>query len=413
MGSVTDLTKVPGMAEYGRPLKTVADALRLRAALINRMEEANLVEDEALRRRLVTFVVVGGGYTGVETAGQVFDLVRGVQPMYNRIKREEIRVVLVHSRGELLAEIGPELGNYAREALAKRGLEIRLNSRVQEVTASRVILDNGEPIETHSIISTIGNAPNPVITRLCNEIGVTRDRGRVEVEPTLRVKGFDELWSAGDCARVPWSDRGEMKDAPPTAQFAMRQGTLLGQNMAAALSGGELRPFKFRYLGQLASIGAYEAVAEVMGMRFKGFIAWWMWRSIYLGKLPSFKRKLRVMVDWTFDLMFSRDVSLVLPPPEDVLRAIHLEEGEELFAAEDPCRGVYYVRKGEVVLEDVSGELRRYLPGDVIHREALDATGCWKGQARAIVSSDLVVFRQMALKLLQEELEIRSVKAGR
>lgn len=411
MGSVTDMTKVPGMTEYGRPLKTVADALRLRASVINRMEEANLVEDEALRRRLLTFVVVGGGYTGVETAGQVFDLVREVQPLYSRVKREELRVVLVHSRGELLAEIGPELGNYAREALAERGLEIRLNSRVTEVTAARVILNQGDAIETHSIISTIGNAPHPVIMKLCDEIGVSRDRGRVEVEPTLRVKGFENLWSAGDCARVPWSDRGELKDAPPTAQFAMRQGTLLGRNMAAALSGGTLQPFKFRYLGQLASIGAHEAVAEVMGMRFKGFLAWWMWRTIYLSKLPSFKRKLRVMLGWTFDLVFSRDVSLVLPPPEDVLRAIHLEEGEELFAAGDVCRGVYYVRTGEVVLAGVSGEIRRYGAGDVIHREALNAAGCWKGQARTTMSSDLVVFRQMALKLLQKELEIRSVRS--
>ena len=410
LGSVTDMSKVPGMAEYGRPLKTVADALRLRAAVINRMEEANLVEDGALRRRLLTFVAVGGGYTGVETAGQVFDLVRAVEPMYSRVKRDELRVVLVHSRGELLAEIGPELGSYAREALEKRGLEIRLNSRVQEVTASRVILNQGDDIETHTIISTIGNSPNPVVTKLCDEIGVTRDRGRVVVDSNLRVNGFDELWSAGDGAQVPWSDRGELKDAPPTAQFALRQGALLGRNMAAALSGGELRSFTFRYLGQLAAIGSHEAVAEVMGMRFRGFIAWWMWRTIYLSKLPGLKRKLRVVVGWTFDLVFARDISLVLPPPEDVLRAIHLQVDEELFAAGDPCRGVFYVRTGAVVLASVSGEQRRYGAGDVIHREALDATGCWKGQARATESSDLVVFRQMALKLLQEDLEIRGVK---
>ncbi len=407
LGSVTDLTKVPGMAEYGRPLKTVSDALRLRAAVINRMEEANLVEDPALRRRLLTFVVVGGGYTGVETAGQVFDLVHGVQPFYSRVEREDLRVVLVHSRGELLAEIGPELGNYARDALAKRGLEIRLNSRVTEVTASRVILDQGEAIEAHTFISTIGNAPHPVIANLCDQIGVKRNRGRVEVEPTLCVNGVDALWAAGDCARVPWRDRGVLKDAPPTAQFAMRQGTLLGRNIATALSGGSLRPFAFRYLGQLASIGAREAVAEVLGMRFKGFIAWWMWRSIYLSKLPGLKRKLRVVVDWTFDLLFARDISLVLPPPEDVLRAIHLQTDEELFAAGDPCRGVYYVRQGEIVLQGVSGEQRRYAKGEVIHREALDEFGCWSGQARATESSDLVVFRQMALKLLQEDLELR------
>jgi len=407
LGSVTDLSRVPGMAEYGRPLKNVADALRIRASVINRMEEANLVEDPELRRRLLKFVIVGGGYTGVETAGQIHDLIHEVQRFYTRTRREELQVVLVHSRDTLLNDIGPELGNYAGTALQARGLEIRLNTKVVEVTQSRAVLENGESIETHSVISTIGNAPNPVIARLADELGIARDRGRLVVEPTLRIPGVDRLWAAGDCALVPWSDRGAIKTCPPTAQFAQRQGTLLGRNIAAALGGGEPRPFKFYFLGQLASIGAREAVAEVLGFRFRGFIAWWMWRTIYLSKLPSLKRKLRVVADWTFDLVFARDISLVLPPPEEVLRAIHLETDEELFAAGDPCRGVYYVRSGAVVLTTADGATHPYPAGEVIHREALDENGCWKGRAHATESTAIVVFRQLALKLLQEELELR------
>lgn len=407
LGSVTDLSRVPGMSEYGRPLKNVTDALRVRAAVINRMEEANLVEDEELRRRLLTFVVVGGGYTGVETAGQIFDLIHNVQRFYNRTHPDELKVVLVHSRNALLNDIGVELGDYACDALRARGLDIRLNTRVVEATASRVVLENGESIEAHTLISTIGNAPNPVIARLADELGAERDRGRMKVEPTLQVPGAEGLWAAGDCALVPWNDRGTPKNAPPTAQFAMRQGTLLGQNLAASLTGGRAKPFEFYYLGQLASIGSHEAVAEILGFRFKGFLAWWMWRTIYLSKLPSFKRKLRVVVDWTFDLLFARDVSLVLPPPDDVLRAIHLEEGEELFDAGDPCRGVYYVRTGEVVLTWEDGSERNYPAGDIIHREALDDRGCWRGRTHAKVSTDIVVFRELALKLLQEELELR------
>lgn len=407
LGSVTDLSRVPGMSEYGRPLKNVTDALRIRAAIINRMEEANLVEDEALRRRLLTFVVVGGGYTGVETAGQIFDLIHEVQPFYSRTHREELKVILVHSRDALLNDIGPELGNYACDVLQARGLDIRLNRKVVEVTASRALLDNGETIETHSVISTIGNAPNPVIARFAQELGITQERGRLTVEPTLRVPSVDGLWAAGDCAKVPWSDRGTMKTCPPTAQFAMRQGTLLGRNIAAALDGDEPRPFEFYFLGQLASIGARVAVAEVLGFRFKGFLAWWMWRTIYLSKLPSFKRKLRVVVDWTFDLLFARDISLVLPPPDEVLRAIHLEADEELFAAGDSCRGVYYVRSGEIVLTTADGSTTAYPAGEVIHREALDDQGRWRGRAHATESTAIVVFRQLALKLLQEDLELK------
>lgn len=407
LGSVTDLSRVPGMTEYGRPLKNVTDALRIRAGVINRMEEANLVEDPQLRHRLLTFVVVGGGYTGVETAGQIFDLIHEVQPLYSRTRREELRVVLVHSRNELLNDIGPELGNYACDALKARGLEIMLNCKVVEVTAARAILDNGEAIETHSVISTIGNAPNPVIARLAGELDIVQERGRIEVEPTLQVPAVRGLWAAGDCAQVPWSDRGEMKTCPPTAQFAMRQGTLMGRNIAAKLDGKATRPFEFYFLGQLASIGAREAVAEVLGFRFKGFIAWWMWRTIYLSKLPSLKRKLRVMVDWTFDLLFARDISLVLPPPDEVLRAIHLETDEELFAEGDPCRGVYFVRAGEVVLTSSDGAEVTYPAGEIIHREALGEGGVWRGRAHATKSSDIVVFRSMALKLLEHELELR------
>ncbi len=407
LGSVTDLSRVPGMPEYGRPLKNVADALRIRAAVINRMEEANLVEDEMLRRRLLTFVVVGGGYTGVETAGQIFDLIREVQPFYSRTCREELRVILVHSRDALLNDIGSELGNYACDALKARGIEIRLNAKVVEVTASRAILDNGDTIATHSVISTVGNAPHPVIQQLAGDVGFARERGRIAVEPTLQVPDVAGLWAAGDCAQVPWSDRGEMKFCPPTAQFAMRQGMLLGRNIAAEMDGGKSQPFKFRYLGQLASIGAREAVAEILGLRFKGFLAWWMWRTIYLSKLPGLKRKLRVVVDWTFDLLFARDISLVLPPPDEVLRAIHLETDEELFAAGDPCRGVFYIRTGEVVLTTPDGETTTYPAGEVIHREALDETGCWRGRAHATQSTAIVVFRSLALKLLQEELELQ------
>jgi len=413
LGSVTDLTRVPGMPEYGRPLKNVTDALRIRAAVINRMEEANLVDDDELRRRLLTFVVVGGGYTGVETAGQIHDLIHDVQKFYSRIRQEELKVVLVHSRDALLNDIGPELGNYACDVLKARGLDIRLGTRVVEATASRVVLDQGDPIAAHTLISTIGNAPNPVVAKLVDELGAERKGGRVKVEPTLRVPDVDGLWAAGDCALVPWSDRGEMKTCPPTAQFAMRQGTLLGRNLAKSLDGGGSapKPFEFYYLGQLASIGSHEAVAEILGFRFKGFIAWWMWRTIYLSKLPSFKRKLRVVVDWTFDVLFARDVSLVLPPPEDVLRAIHLEKGEELFAAGDQCRGVYYVRVGGVVLTHEDGTECHYAPGDIIHREALDDDGRWIGRTHATGSTDIVVFRQLALKLLREELMLKPRKA--
>ncbi|HEX2101536.1 MAG TPA: FAD-dependent oxidoreductase, partial [Candidatus Synoicihabitans sp.] len=409
LGNITDLSRVPGMSEYGWPMKTVADALRLRAALINRLEEANLVHDEAIRTRLLTFVVVGGGYTGVETAGQLHALVTESKHLYVNLRDAPVRVVLVHSQNQLLLEIGPELGAYAGDVLRQNGIEVRLNTRVVEVTATKAILSDGTHIEAATLVSSVGSAPHPLVLDVCAQIGVEPMRGRIPVEPTMRLPGQSQLWSIGDCAAVPWNDRGTAKVAPPTSQFALREGRQLGANLVRMLRGeGEarLRPFTYRYLGQLATIGERQAVAEVFGIRFRGFIAWWLWRTIYLSKLPGLVRKLRVMIDWTFELLFSRDISLLLPPPEDVLRAIHLEDQEVLFEAGAPARAFFFIKRGEVQLTEPTGEVQTLATGSVIDQSLVDADGCWRQHAVASGSTDLIAFRGRALELLRGRLRL-------
>ena len=410
LGSVTDLSSVPGMTEHGWPMKNVADALRLRAALINRLEEANLVEDDATRQRLLTFVVVGGGYTGVETAGQMHDFIRQAHRFYVNLQRATIRVVLVHSREELLGEIGPELGAYARQTLEKRGVEVRLNTRVSAVTPRRILLADGAAIEANTIVSTIGNAPNPVVMDLCRQIGIEAPKGRVPTDAFMRVGSSGTLWAAGDGAAVPWDDNGTEKTSPPTAQFALRQGRVLGENLARQLRNQEPRPFRYRYMGQLATVGDRAAVAEVFGFHFKGFLAWWMWRTIYLAKLPGTLRKLRVMSDWTFDLIFPRDISQVLPPPEDVIRAIHLEKDEVLFAKGTPSRAFFYLRQGSLLLS-TPGLPDRVIPaGNLVDQGEMDTSNLWEATATAVEPCDLVVFRGRAIEYLKKDLRV--VKRG-
>jgi NADH:ubiquinone reductase (H+-translocating) len=404
LGSVTDLSRVPGMAEYGRPMKSVADALRLRATIINRLEEANLVDDPVLRARLLTVVVAGGGYTGVETAGQLLDLMTGARRYYANLGETPVRVILVHGHDHLLAEIGSELGTHAQRVLEKRGMEIRLNTRVAEITADRVIFADGNVIEAHTIVTTIGNAPNPVVLDLCAQLNLPTERGRVRTDETLRVPDHPELWSAGDCAAVPWNDRGEVKTSPPTAQFAQRQGVQIARNIAAVLKGGVPAPFRYRYMGQMAAIGEREAVAEVFGFRFSGFFAWWMWRTVYLGKLPGVLRKLRVMTDWTFELIFPRDLSIVLPPPEDLLREIHLIKDELLFAQGASCRAFFYVRSGAVTLTSPGLEPRLLPTGSLIDQSFLDENNAWRWTATASESAGLTAIRGRALKLIRNEL---------
>ncbi|MET0263444.1 MAG: FAD-dependent oxidoreductase [Rariglobus sp.] len=406
LGSVTDLSRVPGMSEYGRPMKSVADALRLRAAVINRLEEANLVQDPELRARLLTVVVAGGGYTGVETAGQLLDLMTSSRRYYANLSDTPVRVVLVHGHDRLLAEIGPKLGEHAQRVLEKRGMELRLSTRVAEITADRVIFTSGESILAHTIVTTIGNAPNPVVLSVCEQLGIVTERGRVRTEATLRVPGHPDLWAAGDCAAVPWTDRGELKLSPPTAQFAQRQGVQLAKNIVALMNGREPQPFRYRYMGQMAAIGEHEAVAEVFGFHFSGFFAWWMWRTVYLAKLPGVMRRLRVMVDWTFEVVFPRDLSLVLPPPEDLLRAIHLVKDELLFDRGAECRAFFYVRSGSLVLTAPGESPRVLTKGAILDQGMIDASGHWNWQAVATESTDLTAIRGRALKLLQTELQL-------
>ncbi len=406
LGNVTDLSRVPGMSDYGWPMKTVTDALRLRAALINRLEEANLVEDAVIRARLLTFVVVGGGFTGVETAGQIVDFLKEAKRFYSRLRGAPLRVLLVHSRAHLLEEIGVKLGDYAQGVLEKRGMEIRLNARVAEVTAGKVILADGSFIEAHTVISSIGSAPNPVLLDLYQQLGIPSKNGRIVVDSTLQVPGHPALWSAGDCAEVPWTDRGEVKISPPTAQFALRQGRQLGRNLASVLVGGRAAPFRYRYMGQMATVGERAAVAEVFGFHFSGFFAWWMWRTVYLAKLPGLFRKLRVVIDWTFDLFFPRDISLLLPPPEDVLRAIHLEKGELLFSLGDKCRAFFFLKRGAFILKPAEGSPVVLSAGSVIDQAWLSPDGTWNATASAVESSDAIVFRGKALELIRSNVRL-------
>jgi NADH dehydrogenase len=370
------------------------------------MEEANLVEDDETRRRLLTFVVAGGGYTGVETAGQMLDFIRQAHRFYSNLRESAFRVVLIHGGQELLGEIGPELGAYARRVLEKRGVEVLLNSRVASVTARQVSLSDGSVIEANTIVTSIGNSPNPVVMDLCKQIGVDAPKGRVPTDPMMRVAGLDTLWAAGDGAAVPWDDKGTRKVSPATAQFAFRQGTLLGKNIFASLRGAQLLPFRYRYLGQLATIGERAAVAEILGMHFKGFLAWWMWRTIYLAKLPGVVRKLRVMIDWTFDLIFPRDISQILPPPEDAVRAIHLEKGETLFIQGTPARGFFYVRQGSLTLSTKGLPDRAVVAGTVIDQAELDSSNLWESTCTAEEASNLVVFRGRLIEYLRRELRL-------
>jgi NADH:ubiquinone reductase (H+-translocating) len=306
LGSVTNFYDLPGLADLAIPMKTLHDAVRLRAQVLNRLEAANAETNSLERCSLLTFVVAGGGFAGVETVASLNDFIQEVLPFYPNLCEAMCRVVLVHSGSIILPELGQDLGEYTKKVLVRRGVDIRFNSRVRSVTQKEVSLSDGTSISSRTLVWTAGIVPSPLIS----SIPSSKEKGRLIVNQFLQLPDWPNVWAIGDCAFVP-DIRNERKSHPPTAQHAMREGKIVAQNIVAALSGRSLRAFSFKTIGLLASIGRRMGVARIFGFNFSGFFAWWMWRTVYLSKLPGLDKKVRVAFDWTLDLLFPKDVCAV------------------------------------------------------------------------------------------------------
>jgi NADH dehydrogenase len=301
-GSVTNFFGLPGLEERAITMKSLGDAITLRNRLIEQLEEAETECGAPERDHLMTFVVAGGGFAGVETIAGMNDFIHRALPFYPHISPAKVRMVLVHPGEVILPELSEKLGRYAEKKLADRGIEIRKKTKVTAVEGRRVTLTDGSVIDASTVVWTAGTQSNPLLRTLpCKT-----EKGRVCVDEALQVPGWPGVWAVGDCALIPDSIRGGFH--PPTAQHAIRQGRVLARNILSSLRGEPVRPFRFRTIGQLASLGRRTGVAQIFGLRFSGFVAWWMWRTIYLMKLPRLEKRLRVALDWTWDLVFSKDL---------------------------------------------------------------------------------------------------------
>lgn len=309
VGSVSNYFGAANIQKHAFDFKTLHDAIRIRNHVIEMFERADREADPEVRRRLVTFVVAGGGFAGVELAGALNDFSRGILADYPGVPSGEVRTVLVHSRDRILPELSESLGRYALERMAARGVEFRLGTRVLDAQEGRVVLSDGE-IPTQTLAWTAGSAPSPWLKTL----GLDTDkRGCVVVDSTMAVTGRAGIWALGDCAALKDGRSGE--PCPPTAQFALREGRTLARNISRSLKGEAPEPFHFETLGALCVVGHQTACAELTvpfsggkQVRFSGLLAWMMWRGIYVAKLPGLERKIRVLVNWTFELFFPRDI---------------------------------------------------------------------------------------------------------
>jgi NADH dehydrogenase len=303
LGAVSNHPGSTAVAEHALEFKTLGDAMRIRNHVINLFERADSEPDAGHRRAMLTFVVAGGGFSGAELAGGLNDFARGIIADYPHLSTDDLRIILVHSRGRILPELSQSLANYAMQRMGERGVIFKLNTRVTDAKPGSITLSSEEEIPTKTFVWTVGATPNPIV----KELPVKHDgRGAVLVDRTLAVPDYENVWALGDCASVPDIKTG--KTSPPTAQVATREAVVLAHNIRARLLGGPLKEFRFQSLGALCIVGYHTACAEIRGRKFSGLFAWLLWRGIYLSKLPGLERKVRVLTDWTLELFFPRDI---------------------------------------------------------------------------------------------------------
>jgi len=412
LGSSTDLTRTPGLAEHALTMKSLHDARRLRAHVIERLEHADITELPEVKRGALTFTVVGGGFSGIETVGEMKELIDRSLKFYPSISPGEVRVVVLEFAERILGEMDPKLASYAMKELSRRGIEVKLRTGVASATGTQIVTTDDEVIDCRTIVATIGNTPAPAIRRMPVEIA----HGRVAVDRTLRASGRAEVWSLGDCALIPLKDGASDRSdfAPPTAQFAVREARHLARNIAATLDGKPLEPFSYTSKGALASLGAHRGVADVMGAKITGFPAWLLWRAYYVAFLPGVSARVKVLVNWLIDALSPRSVVQISPEDPPTARHVLYRVGDRIYETGNRADGFFTVMSGAVEItgrDPRTGEERKRIlrAGDHFGERML--LGATRRVATARAAEDtkvLVMGREEFLRLAEGLPEFRT-----
>jgi NADH:quinone reductase (non-electrogenic) len=409
LGNITGAGGMPGVQQHALRFKSLGDALHLRNHVLHVLEEAAIESDSKIRQGLTTFVVAGGGFSGVEIAGELNDFVRDIVRDYRGVAPSTVKVILLHSRDRILPELSADLALFAQKVLISRGVEIKLGTRLGAATATAAILATGERIPTRTIVTTVPASPNPLVGAL----PVQRDLDRLVVDEMLRVRGCPHTWAVGDCAAVRSPVTGEL--VATTAQYAIRQAKCVADNIAAAVDGRPMQKFAFSGLGSLASLGHRSAVAEILGVKLSGIVAWWLWRTVYLMKLPGWDRKLRVATDWTLDLFLRQDIVQLKIERTAAIAREHFDAGEVVVQQGDFGDKLYFIEAGEaeVVTEDPKSTPERLAilgPGAYFGEMALLTDAPRNATVRTLTAVDaLVLGRGDFLALISSIPELRTV----
>ena len=348
LGTGVDLKRFPGLPEHALTMKDLADAHRLRTHIIGCLETADVTEELAVKQQLLTFVTVGAGFSGVETVAEVRELVRRALKYYTNIEPDQVRFYIIEYANRILPTFPADLADYATRRLQIHGIQVLTGVGTKSATGTGVELTDGRIIPTSTIVATIGNSPHPLVATL----GLDMKWGRIKTDRFMRVLGHDGIWAVGDAALIPLVEQpaeDPMHYAPQTAQFAVREGRQLADNLIAKVKGEELKPFAYTSKGSLASLGMSKAVAEVYGIKVSGFLAWLLWRGFYLSFLPGFATKVRVLVNWILNVFVPPNIALVQSALPST-RYIHYRKGDKVLEPGMLIDGFYTVVKGELKL---------------------------------------------------------------
>jgi NADH:ubiquinone reductase (H+-translocating) len=373
-GNTVNLSLVPGMDEHAFPLKTIGDALALQSHIMEQMEKAEVCEDNEKRAWYLSFVVVGGGFSGVETAGEINDLVRNSRKFFHNIKETDIKVTIVHGRDQLLPEVSETLRDFAKEEMEKAGVSVLLNSRASMATHEGLRLQDGTFMPAGTVVCTIGTTTQKLVERMT----LPKQNGRLLTEPDMSLPGHPNLWAFGDCGAVINSLDGQL--SPTVAQFAERQGIQAAKNIALRIAKKPTQAFGYKMQGQLCAIGGRSAIAEIGNLRISGFPAWFLWRGIYLMKLPSLTQQIKVGLEWMGDLLFARTLAHLKADRTKRLGRAHYAQGDFIFKKGDSATDFYVIERGEV-------EILKHRADGSLDCEAVLGAGDFFGESSLMDSS--------------------------
>ncbi|MBF0321230.1 MAG: FAD-dependent oxidoreductase [Nitrospirae bacterium] len=396
LGLEDNFSIVAGLSDHGFHFKNVADALVLRYHIIHLLEQADTEKDAARRRKMLAFVVAGGGFSGVEAIGEMNDYVRGAARRYPNINPADIKMILLHGADKILPEFPPSLSDYAYNILKKNQIDIRLNAYISAVTADEAVLKDAAVIPTKTVVATIGAAPGAVLKAL----PLKKERGKIVVDQYLAVTDMPGVWALGDCAYIMDGDTN--KPCPPTAQFAVREGRRLAHNIMAEIDGRPKQPFSFKALGMMGALGHHSAAGVILGIKVSGVLGWFMWRFVYWSKLPGVVRKVRVAFDWFLDLFIPLDIVNINIDPTQNISRMHFEPGEIIFNEGDPGDKVYVVISGdaEVLKGAEQKPIGRLTTGDCFGEGALMHDKPRSASIRTVTAVDVLTVERKAFKEL-------------